>query len=347
MPICESSYHGTNEHHHHDPMVPQSFAFITCSHFFCYLKSNWSSTKETNIKIALKCFWFSFVSQNSVDWSDFTAKRKKIWEATTTTTRNFFWQEFYFQIFGSCCFLFGIVISLDQNRLETERKKEVQNHDKTIFVSGNTTRILRQFCFAQSSGQLRVMLCMVAYFFVLFCFLLWATNSLSDIAVHLFSSFAHTLSTIAQCVEQRWEFLWFFFRGIFFFVEIFVFVLFFVNSLRKEYSSDTCTLYNVQCSTQHKVRWRFVGKINTQQEIRSSSTLPAYYTIRLFSGRSVSFHHRYSCVFSSFLSFIFYLCVFFVSHRLPLYILTTTMTKIWSIISSIDSNIHFVLFHPK
>lgn len=70
-------------------------------------------------------------------------------------------------------------------------------------------------------------------------------------------------------------------------------------------------MHIVQRSTQHEVRWRFVGKINTQQEIRSSSTLPAYYTIRLFSGRSVSFRQRYSRVFSSFLSFIFYLGVFF------------------------------------
>lgn len=181
-------------------------------------------------------------------------------------------------------------------------------------------------------------------FFVLFCFFFaLSNNSLSDIAVHLFSSFAHILSTIAQCIEQRWEFLWFFFRGIFFFVEIFLFVSFCQFFEKRIF---TGYMHTVQCSTQHKVRWRLVGKINTQQEIRSSSTLPAYYTIRLFSGRSVSFHQRYSRVFSSFLSFIFYLCVFF-SHRLRLYILTTTMTKIWSIISSIDSNIHFVLFHPK
>lgn len=195
---------------------------IICVHylfsFFLLFKIELIINKRDKHKNRFEMF-LVFFCQSKFRWLVwFYGQKKKCWKATTTTTRNFFWQEFYFQIFGICCFLFGIVISLDQNRLETERKKEVQNHDKTIFVSGNTTRILRQFCFAQSSGQLRVMLCMVAYFFVLFCFfLLWATNSLSDIAVHLFSSFAHTLSTIAQCVEQRWEFLWFFLPMNFFF----------------------------------------------------------------------------------------------------------------------------------
>lgn len=156
---------------------------IICVHylfsfFFCYFKSNWSSTKETNIKIALKCFWFSFVNQNSVDWSDFTARKKKELKSNNNNHAKFLLTRILFPNFR---YLLLFVWNRDIVRPKSIRngaKKRSSKSWQNNFVSGNTTRILRQFCFAQSSGQLRVMLCMVAYFFVLFCFFCFEQQTL-------------------------------------------------------------------------------------------------------------------------------------------------------------------------